>query len=178
MGVTRDECRIEELEQGHGVNVGLFAPFVIERLRDNAGALEATLTVHLRNVRNANQSVRALRICWDNYANPPLPLAVSEQTVTEWAAVGVAALVISRYAALRIEAVTMRGDRFDYWIGDGERRYGMEISGTSASELDVRHAAKVRQLLDNPYGADGFVVVVGFAARQVICSFHRFREDV
>ena len=28
----------------------------------------------------------------------------------------------------------------------------------------------------NPYGADGYVVVVGLAARHVIFSFHRFDE--
>jgi hypothetical protein len=36
-----------------------------------------------------------------------------ENTVTEWAALGMACLLISLYAKLRIQAVTGQGDRFD-----------------------------------------------------------------
>jgi hypothetical protein len=41
------------------------------------------------------------------------------------------------------------------------------------ANLEARHQAKTQQLLANPYGTDGYVVVVGFAARKVIFTFHR-----
>jgi hypothetical protein len=37
---------------------------------------------------------------------------------------------------------------------------------------------KVRQLRENPYGVDGYVVVVGFDTRSVIFSFNRFHGGV
>lgn len=51
------------------------------------------------------------------------------------------------------------------------------MSGTVDEDVEQRHRQKVRQLHDNPYGVDGYVVVVGFAARRAIFSFHRFAED-
>lgn len=56
--------------------------------------------------------------------------------------------------------------------------YGLEVSGTTKDDVESRHRAKVRQLQENPYGVDGYVVVVGFAKREVIISFHRFQEEV
>jgi hypothetical protein len=42
---------------------------------------------------------------------------------------------------------------------------------------DHRIGAKVRQWRENPYSVDGYVVVVGFATREVIFSFNRFEEQ-
>ena len=61
-------------------------------------------------------------------------------------------------------------------VEDGQSEYGLEISGTLTEEVEARHRAKVSQLLDNPYGVDGYVVVVGFATRSAIFSYHRFQE--
>ena len=41
------------------------------------------------------------------------------------------------------------------------------------ADLETRHQEKMQLLLANPYGADGYVVVVSFAARRVIFSLHR-----
>jgi hypothetical protein len=70
------------------------------------------------------------------------------------------------------------GDRFDYWVDQEEREYGLEVSGTTTTDLEARHRMKVRQLRENPYGVDGYVVVVGFDTRDVIFSFHRFDGGV
>jgi len=32
-------------------------------------------------------------------------------------------------------------------------------------------------LLDNPFGVDGYVVVVDFTTRRVIFSFHQYEES-
>jgi hypothetical protein len=53
----------------------------------------------------------------------------------------------------------------------------LEGSGTVEEDVEQRHRRKVRQLRANPYGVAGYGVVVGFQARRVIFSFHRFGED-
>lgn len=77
------------------------------------------------------------------------------------------------------------GDQFDYWMGDGKEAFGLEVSGTFSAEradLEARHRAKVRQLRDNPYGVDGFVIVVGLTMREIIreiiFSRHHYEETV
>jgi hypothetical protein len=77
------------------------------------------------------------------------------------------------FAGLRLHAVAALGDRVGYWVMRDNLELGLEISGTIAGDLEARHGEKVEQLLANPYGADGYVVVVGFAARRVIFSFNR-----
>ncbi len=77
---------------------------------------------------------------------------------------------------MRLHAVAAAGDRFDYWVRQGTQELALEVSGTLAPDLEARHREKLRQLQDNPYGADGYVVVVGFATRRVIFSFHALEE--
>lgn len=70
------------------------------------------------------------------------------------------------------------GDRFDFWVSDGNQEFGLEVSGTMADEIEARHRVKVRQLRENPYEVDGYVVVAGFFDHKIICSFHRFKEEM
>ncbi len=176
MAITRDEYRLEEIARDHRIGAAVFVPFAIVRLSGNTGATEATLTVRLRNVGEAGEARRSLHLSWPAERAPVQPLAVQERTVTEWAACGVACAVISFYTGLRVREVAADGDRFDYWVDNGEREYGLEVSGTMTEDLEVRHRAKVRQLCENPYSVDGYVVVVGFTTREVIFSFDRFEE--
>jgi len=74
--------------------------------------------------------------------------------------------------------VTGQGDRFDFWVDHGKREYGLEVSGTMTADVETHHATKVKQWRGNPYGVDGWVITVGFATRQVICSFHRLEEGM
>jgi hypothetical protein len=71
----------------------------------------------------------------------------------------------------------MRGDRFDYWVRQDGLRLGLEVSGTLEQDLEARHRQKFRQLNENPYGAGGYVVTVGFADRRVILSCHPFADN-
>jgi hypothetical protein len=59
-------------------------------------------------------------------------------------------------------------------VTDGRWQYGLEVSGTMTEELEARHREKIRQLRDNPYGLDGYVMTVGFTPRTVILSFNHF----
>lgn len=79
-----------------------------------------------------------------------------------------------RTSYLRVLQVTQAGDKFDYWIGDEEREYALEVSGTIEGRLTERHAAKVRQLHENPFRVDGYVAVTRFASQESIFSFNRW----
>jgi hypothetical protein len=173
-----DHYRLEDIGQHHPIGASVFVPFAIARLRAETDAPEATLTVRLLDVMVAGETQRKLRLSWSAESTPAQPLAVQSRTVTEWAACGVACVVVSLYAGLRMREVSGDGDRFDYWVDKDEREYGLEVSGTTTADLESRHRMKVRQLRENPYGVDGHVVVVGFDTRDVIFSFHRFHGGV
>jgi hypothetical protein len=176
--IALDEYRLEDIARDHWIGAAMFVPFVIVRLRGDTDVTEATLTVRLRDVGEAGETQRTLRLFWFADSVPVQPLGVQERTVTEWAACGVACVVVSLYAGLRIHEVARDGDRFDYWVGKDEREYGLEVSGTTTDDVEARHHTKARQLRENPYGVDGYVVVVGFATRSVVFSFNRFEEGV
>jgi hypothetical protein len=174
--VPEDEYQLEDLAREHAIGASLFLPFVIERLR-TSDHTEAILSISLRDIGSHDQRERTLKVKWLPSSVPKYPLGVSENTVTEWAALGMACIAASLYAEVRIQAVSAQGDRFDYWVSDGRADYGLEVSGTLTEEVESRNASKVTQFQANPYGVDGFVLTAGFGSRQVIFSFHRFKEN-
>jgi hypothetical protein len=168
-----DHYRLEDIAQHHSIGASVFVPFAIVRLRGETDATEATLTVRCVDVPGLAETQRTLRLSWSADSAPAHPLAVQSRTVTEWAACGVACVVASLYGGLRLREVSGDGDRFDYWVDKNEHEYGLEVSGTTTTDLEARHHLKARQLRENPYGVDGYVVVVGFDTRNVIFSFHQ-----
>jgi hypothetical protein len=172
-----DTYVLEDIAQTHHIGAALFVPFTILRLRGDTEATEAELRVVLRHIGGIPEAHHTLHLSWSPDSAPAQPPGVPERVRTEWAACGIACVVVARYTALTIRAVAANGDRFDYWLDDGQDEYGLEVSGTMSEEIETRHRAKVRQLCDNPYEVDGYVVVVSFATRQVILSFHRCQES-
>jgi hypothetical protein len=171
-----NEVVLADMTAAHGINAGLFVPFVIRRLEVDRHSTEAALTISLRDIVSAGTRQVQLLLRWSPENRSQEPLGIQEHVVTEWAALGVACAVVQEIANLRVQQVTAQGDRFDYWVSDGDREFALEVSGTLSGDVEERHRAKVRQWRDNPYRADGYVVVVGFAAREVVFSFHRFSE--
>jgi len=169
------EFQLENIAHQHGIAAEIFIPCVIERL-GVGGASESSLTVRLVGIPGREDCERHLRLWWLPASATTLPLGIQENTVTEWAALGVACVVIDLYGGLRVRDVGTTGDRFDFWVIDGERDFGLEVSGTISAEVEARRREKVRQLLSNPHGLDGYVVVARFATRQVVFSHHRFTE--
>jgi hypothetical protein len=171
-----DSFRLETIGELHPLDTHPFIPFAVTRLRQDSQETEAVLAVELRGIPGQPTAERQLRLFWGSESVPQLPVAVQDNPLTEWAALGVACAVIWHYAELRLHAVAAEGDGFDYWLRQETQEFGLEISGTMASDLEARHREKVRQLQGNPYGSDGYVVVVGFSTRRVIFSFHRSSE--
>ncbi|MCI0690894.1 hypothetical protein L0337_02690 [candidate division KSB1 bacterium] len=100
---------------------------------------------------------------------------LQREAIVEYAAVAAAFLIVTNLAQGNITEVTMRGSKADYFL-DG-RRYLLEISGTeNAEHLTSRHSEKVRQLLANPFGKDGYVFVCCFSNQRAKFSFHHLER--
>jgi len=173
----RDRFDLADLASVHPLGADLFVPFAVVRLGGQDGVTEAELLIEFRGIGSAGPSNRRLEVCWSAASVPAQPLAIPRRDVTEWAACAIACVVVHVYARLQVRAVTEDGDRFDYWVSDGRRQFGLEVSGTLTGDLETRHRLKAEQLLDNPFGVDGYVVVVDFTARRVIFSFHQYEES-
>jgi len=171
-----DSFRLETIGEHHALATHLFVPFAVARLQQSPADTETLLTVELRDLEPGRTEEWPLRLYWDRESIPVLPLGIQDNPLTEWAALGVACVVLWHFAGIRLHAVAAAGDRFDYWALQADKEFGLEISGTLTANVEVRHREKVQQLRDNPYGVDGYVVVVGFTSRQVVLSFHRFDE--
>jgi hypothetical protein len=111
-----DVFRLETIAELHAVAVGLFVPFVIHRLAQTGAPAEADLRVNLRGIGESDGADGRLRLTWEVGSVLALPPGVPETTVTEWAALGVACAVVWHYGGLRLSAVSLDGDRFDYWV--------------------------------------------------------------
>jgi hypothetical protein len=168
-----DEYELEAIGRDHPIAAGLFVPFVIARLRGEAAPNESILTVDLPPAGDGRPAQRTLRLFWSADSVLTQPPPVQENVLTEWAALGVACVVLARYGGMRIRAVAARGDRFDYWVADGDYYHALEVSGTTTDDLASRHREKVGQLLDNPFGLGGYVIVVGFRPPRVVWTYHR-----
>jgi hypothetical protein len=170
-----DEYVLENIVVDNDIQADLFLPFAIIRLRQAVTTdQQATLAVRLRDVVKTGESHRGLLLSWSASGMVKESLPLQEHVITEWAAVGIACVLVPLYTSLRVLQVTQAGDKFDYWVGDEEREYALEVSGTIEGRLADRHAAKVRQLQANPYDVDGYVAVTRFASLESIFSFNRW----
>lgn len=172
-----DDYPLEAIGQEHPIAVAMFVPFAIARLQQDPTRTEARVRVRMRNIGGQPEEERALRLLWSAESVAKQPLAVQDHIITEWAALAMACVVLAKYTPLRLRAVALQGDRFDYWVTDGQSDYGLEISGTLEEGIEGRHGEKVRQLLANPYRIDGYALTVRFAVPEVLFSFHRFGEQ-
>jgi hypothetical protein len=171
-----DEFPLEQIGGLHGIAAGLFVPFVIQRLTRTPEDRACDLEVELVGIGGVARAMRRLRIAWQRESVLERPPGVQDHVVTEWAALGIAAVVVWQYAGVRIDAVARVGEGFDFWVSDADGEFGLEVSGTWTDDLAVRHREKIRQLLTNRKVAGGYVVVVGFADNRVVVSFHRRTE--
>lgn len=100
---------------------------------------------------------------------------IQRAVIVEYAAVAIALLLVSRVTNDRITEVTLRGDKPDYVLNNGEAM--LEISGTeNPKSIKSRHKQKCAQLLANPYRVGGYVVVCCFANQLAYFSYHLPKE--
>ncbi len=167
-----------ELEEAlglHAIDASVFAPFVIQRLKAGGNANDVELLVIIGSDKGQDERFLRVQIRWNPDNAFRLPVAVQERVVTEWAALGVACALIPDILGMRVLSVALDGERYDYRIGNKQGEFGLEISGTlteDIGELQERHRQKVRQLMENPFGVGGYVIVVGFVRHEALLTSH------
>ncbi len=173
-------CILSEALQPHAIGVTAYEPFAISELGGTpaVGMTKTEFTVRLENIGGTGTKTHRLLLQWSGekafYGKPP----GQETQMTELGTCAVACAVLWHYTGRWVKETTTRGQRFDYWLYDETRKFGMEVSGTQSSEpneMQERHQQKRRQLLS--YGSDGgYVVIVGFARKEIILSYHEPEE--
>lgn len=165
--------QLEETLRLHAIDASIFAPFVIARLRSDSEETHREIVVHLQEMSSPEERSINVSLQWEASSAFTLPVAVQERVLTEWAALGVACVLLPALCGVPIVSVAAEGERFDYRVSDGGIEWGLEISGTmteEAGELRERLRLKIRQLNDNPYGMMGYVVVVGFVRQEALIA--------
>jgi hypothetical protein len=95
------------------------------------------------------------------------------KSIVERAAVALAALLFAKLIPDGQMRVTREGDHADYWLPRLQR--ALDVSGTENPRLLLRrHRGKIAQVLSNPLGWSGYVVVSCFSARKrvILWSYH------
>lgn len=173
-----DEYLLEHIVTDNDIYAEFFIPFVLIRLSPTGKDDHfAKLSIRLHNIGSSGSRKRMLHLSWRKLNLPIDPLPIQPKVITELAACGIACVLVPLYADLRVLFTAQEGDRFDYWVGDDERLWGLEVSGTIDEDLHTRHRAKIGQLLKNPFGVSGYVAVTKFSTRESIFSFHRYRKE-
>ncbi len=109
---------IEEAMAQNVIETRWFLPFTIHRLQPVAINRIVTFELVLQNVLDEPLTIQPLRLTWsltsENIRVPP----VQEHIITEWAACGIACVIVPLVTKFQILQVTQSGDSFDYWVGD------------------------------------------------------------
>ena len=175
---TIDEYLLDNIETDSDIYAEFFIPFVLIRLSSaDKDENYAKLSIRLHDVGLSGSRQRILHLSWRKRALPMDSLPVQSKVVTELAACGIACVLVPLYADLRVLFTAQEGDRFDYWIGDDQRQWGLEVSGTVDEDLHSRHRAKIDQLLKNPFGVSGYVAVTKFSTQESIFLFHHYQKE-
>lgn len=173
-------CVLAEALQPHVIKATFFEPFAVAALGSvsRAGTQTTDFMVTLENIGRNGIRTERLRIQWQGDTSPGTKSPMQPRDMTELAACGIACAILWHYTGLRVLAAAEYGQGFDYWVGDETEEQGLEISGTQAddiNEMQERHREKRSQLLSTlPVG--GYVIVVGFARREIIFSYHASEE--
>src|SRR5437879_2465611 len=78
----------------HAVDASVFLPFVVARLSAEPEANSAELWVRVKEESSANEKSVRVRLTWEASRISPLPAAIQEHVITEWAALGVACVLL------------------------------------------------------------------------------------
>lgn len=165
MGTQTNPVRVECLHQAHPkIRAADWRSPLISKLLSDAPYSDGTCTLAISY--RADGSVPATEILHLGWTGLDVDYnrcirTYQETVLTEFAALAVACILCHHLAGQEITEVTRRGEKVDYWLGD--RELLLEVSGTSAGDLDQLCADKAsHQLQKNPFQKDGFVCVARF----------------
>ncbi len=170
------DCVLDDALKVHPIKAMIFEPFVVTELGGTPDAETQTteFKVMLENIGGVATQTRRLSLAWRGTNSLTEPYPVQQELRTESAAVGIACAVLWHYTGIRIQDVSERGEGFDYWVGEEKAEQGLKIGGTltaNASAMRQWHRNKRDQLFAFKK-VGGYVVIVGFARREIILSYH------
>lgn len=152
------------------------SPLILRVLRSTVyEEVERGINVNYRNLQQAN--TRILRLVWQGLANDFARCinTYQEPVLTEYAALGLACVLISVCSQMEITEVTRRGERADYWLGN--RECLLEVSGQQTGNLENLRDEKADQLRDNPHNLPGYVCVVVFDSLRSYLWFYEATNE-
>jgi hypothetical protein len=132
---------------------------IAESYRSQAGTLEeGNLNLYWADLK------KDFERCLNTYQEP---------VITEFAALGLACILVTYRSKLEITEVTRRGDKVDYWLGN--RELLLEVSGAQGCNIETLCTEKAQeQLLKNPFRKGGYVCVTDFSTRRTRLWFYGF----
>ena len=170
----------EAIQDGHPVPTKLLeVPTALRlSLKDDDPVI---LSVVLQNM-NASESHEKLRLSLgDSLKLRKYWRIIEEETVTEFAAIGVACVILGKLTQLRLIRLAKRGDRFDYFVVNETMswEYPLEVAGRRGGDCKRLCKEKAKQLKQNPYGASGYVVVCVFedGVKEARLSFEEVKKN-
>jgi len=141
--------------------------FVVECEGFSPPALSGETTFRVRVLWIERTALKAQRV-W--HTEQPRP-------IVERAAVGLASLLFAKMIPDGEMRVTREGDHADYWLP--RLQCALEVSGTENPRLLLRrHREKIVQVLSNPLGWSGYVVVSCFSASQRVIRWSYQKQEV
>lgn len=175
------EIALEETFLTRPVNTQIFQPFVVARLMEHPARVGNTLDyqIIMQNVGSQGTRTATVRWTWTDDMIPPTPLGAQPEDITEAASYPLAFAVIPPFTNAVVDSLAKRGERFDYVLAENGVQCGLEISGTQTADrqqMRDRQVQKIHQLLANPRRWGGYVVIVGFARREIWLSRHEQGE--
>jgi len=176
MPVADDQVYLEQVVKLNQIDTRWFLPFLIYRFKEHTNQQVIQFQVKLQEIAQQTSNQRRLELRWrkesETLSFPPIQTSV----ITEWAAYGMACVIVPLYTGLQIAQVTQIGERFDFWVRKDGEKFGLEVSGTLEGNLEQRQRVKQRQLLRNRNQVGGYVSVTSFQERRTILSFHLIKD--
>jgi hypothetical protein len=120
------------------------------------------------------------QITWDDIIDEQSKRSWNDLTIaTEWAACGIAFLVVEQLTGLEVVRQARKGGGFDYWLGEVDRetllaqeKARLEVSGIlkadTPSQIRVRLRQKVKQIKTVEDELVKYAVVVEFSTPTIL----------
>ena len=147
------------------------------------GEDRATLFVVLQNMNAFEHGVKLQLSVGDALKHKDDWYIIEEEKITEFAAIGVAGVILGKLTQLRFIRRARRGDRFDYFVANEEEamnwEYPLEVAGRRRRDCKSLCKKKAEQLKQNPYRASGYVVACVFKdeVKEARLSFEEVKKN-
>jgi hypothetical protein len=125
-------------------------------------------------------SSQTFQIIWDDIIDEQLKRTWNDLTIaTEWAACGIAFLIVEQVMGLEVVRQARKGGGFDYWLGEVDstkllvqEKARLEVSGIlkaeNPSQIRVRLRQKIKQIKAVEDELPKYAIVVEFSTPTIL----------